>query len=203
VPRLLLDSGFTSHPKVRALTDRQFRTLVRLLCYCAETDDATVDEGVMGEVSGLNVATVRRLAELRLLDRNDDGSYVVHHFYIYNGTTVDVRVAAFLETYPDATANEVAAGVPVRRQAVLDAVRRVRGIGPPGGSRGGSGNGSASGSESGSPSPSPSSTSRPEAAPAARARTRGGAGSARRGTGAGAGGLQKIGEALGLDAPIE
>lgn len=65
---LRLDDGFASHPKIAALTDRELRVWLRVLCYCGSHQDPTVDEIVRREVPGLNVRTVLRYVELELLD---------------------------------------------------------------------------------------------------------------------------------------
>lgn len=118
--RLLLDDRFMVNPKIRALDDREFRVWVGLLCLSVEADDPRI------AASDVAPEHLKRFAALRLLDRLDSTWYAVHDWAIYNGSTVDDRVSAYLSAHPTASANEVVRNVPVARQAVLAAVRRYR-----------------------------------------------------------------------------
>jgi hypothetical protein len=77
-----LDDGFTNHPKIVQLSDSEFRTWIRLLCYCARVEDPSVDLATKREVAGLTSRRVSRFAELGLLDRLD-ASYEIHDWSTY------------------------------------------------------------------------------------------------------------------------
>lgn len=65
---LRLDDGFATHPKIAALTDRELRVWLRVLCYCSRQRDPTIDAITRQEVVGLTSAAVNRFAGLELLD---------------------------------------------------------------------------------------------------------------------------------------
>lgn len=79
---LRIDDGFAFHPKIAALTDRQLRVWLRLLCYCSRQTDPTVDAVVRQEVVGLTLATLKRFVELELLDPSGS-SWEVHDWEKY------------------------------------------------------------------------------------------------------------------------
>lgn len=69
---LRIHDGFTSNSKIAQLSDRDFRVWMRLLCYCGNTRDPSVDSVAKREVSGLTSARVSRFKTLRLLDQIGD-----------------------------------------------------------------------------------------------------------------------------------
>jgi hypothetical protein len=71
-----LDDGFTNHPKIVQLSDSEFRTWIRLLCYCARVEDPTVDAATKREVAGLSTKRIARFVELGLLDSSGDGNEI-------------------------------------------------------------------------------------------------------------------------------
>jgi hypothetical protein len=73
---LRIDDNMISHPKIRALTDTQYRVWMRTLSHCSRMDDPTVDEGVINELKGLNASTVKRFSDLGLLDETPHGHKV-------------------------------------------------------------------------------------------------------------------------------
>lgn len=77
-----LDDRFDEHPKVADLTDAEFRTWLRVLCYCSRVKDPTVDRATRNSVAGLTAARVKRYADLGLLDVSD-GVHVVHDWLVY------------------------------------------------------------------------------------------------------------------------
>jgi hypothetical protein len=79
---LRLDDDFASHPKIAALTDRQFRVWMRVLCYCGKHQDPTVDRVAIREVKGLTSRSVLRFAQLELLDKSGR-DYEVHDWPLY------------------------------------------------------------------------------------------------------------------------
>lgn len=125
--RVLLDDRFPFHPKIRVLSDRHFRAWVKLLCLCSQQDEATVDEALLKEVR-LSPRDASKLVSVGLLDTHGD-RWAVHNFDLYNGASVEERVASYLRDHPDASANQVARQIPASRNAVLAAVRQYRDTG--------------------------------------------------------------------------
>ena len=74
---LRIDDGFTANKKIAPLSDPDFRVWMRLLCYCGQASDPTVDNSTMAEVSGLNRRRIRVYFDAELLDETN-GVYVVH-----------------------------------------------------------------------------------------------------------------------------
>ena len=79
---LRIDDGFASHPKIAALTDKELRVWLRLLCYCAKTRDPSVDAVLLREVPGLSKRLAERFATLDLLDETH-GGYEIHDWSHY------------------------------------------------------------------------------------------------------------------------
>lgn len=80
-----LEDSFTNNPKIVELSDRDFRTWVRLLCYCGQAKDPTVDNKTRREVAGLTPSRVSRFVSLHLLDENgaNPGVFEVHDWSKY------------------------------------------------------------------------------------------------------------------------
>ena len=74
---LRIDDRFASHPKVAQLSDKEFRSWVRLLCFCAAYQDPSVDNVALSEVPGLTKHMIARFASLGLLDPAGD-VYEIH-----------------------------------------------------------------------------------------------------------------------------
>jgi hypothetical protein len=79
---LRIDDGFASHPKIAALTDRQLRIWLRVLCWCGRHEDPTVDAVTIKEVPGLTPKLIAKYESLCLLDRVAK-SYEVHDWIKY------------------------------------------------------------------------------------------------------------------------
>lgn len=79
---LRIDDGFASNKKIAALTDRELRVWLRVLCFCARAEDPTVDHLTINEVKGLDTRKVARFAELALLDTVGK-SHEVHDWVKY------------------------------------------------------------------------------------------------------------------------
>ena len=79
---LRIDDGFASHPKIAAISDRELRVWLRVLCYCAKTRDPTVDDTTIREVPGLTKRLVSRYENAGLLDAGDNG-HEVHDWLVY------------------------------------------------------------------------------------------------------------------------
>jgi hypothetical protein len=77
-----LEGTFAGNPKIAELTDAEFRVWVRLLCYCGEAKDPTVDRRTQREVSGLFARRVTRFYSLGLLDAVGEG-FEVHDWLKY------------------------------------------------------------------------------------------------------------------------
>jgi hypothetical protein len=77
-----LDDGFASNAKIAALSDRELRVWLRVLCHCAKAQDPTVDKITRQEVPGLTTTVVRKLVDLELLD-DVGGDHEVHDWACY------------------------------------------------------------------------------------------------------------------------
>lgn len=131
---LRIDDGFIENDKVAALTDRELRVWLRILCRAARQRTAIVKPAATQELVGLTNPRLERFADAGLLDTTDDG-YEIHDWEIYNPAKLDPqeldeRVAETVERFPAASANELAAIIGGRRKETLAAIKRFRG--PPG-----------------------------------------------------------------------
>lgn len=123
---LRIDDGFTQHPKVIQLGVRDRWTWLDVLCYCARyRTGGTVTDTISEVVRGATPGFLSRCYGVGLLDRAGD-VYVVHDWNIYNGSTLDERVTAYLLAYPQASANEVVKSIGGSRNQVLESVARYR-----------------------------------------------------------------------------
>lgn len=77
-----LDDDFCANKKTGRLSDPEFRTWVRVLCYCAKQEDPTVDVMTRREVAGLTSGRINRFAEIGLLDRVGT-DYEIHDWSKY------------------------------------------------------------------------------------------------------------------------
>lgn len=67
------------HPKIECLSDKAFRHIVSLWCYCSrQLNDGGLSEQSMRRRT--TPATLRELIAARLVDRRDDGTYEVHDY---------------------------------------------------------------------------------------------------------------------------
>lgn len=121
-----IDDGFTSHPKVGALTDKEFRIWVRTLCYCARYENPQITAAAVNETKGLERKTITRFHTLGLIDQREDGSYEVHDWILYSPASIKEKVAHYLHRHPDASANQIVHEVAGRRELVLAEVKRQR-----------------------------------------------------------------------------
>lgn len=148
---LRLDDRFTEHRKILALGKRSDRwTWLELLEYCARHSSPHVPANIDERLRYVTPAFVARCVELRLLDTRPDGSYEVHDWAVYNAQTTEDRVRAYLESNPEATANEVHRAVGGKRDMVLRLVQAIRDTKPNTGSEGTDTPGSLGGSPNGS-----------------------------------------------------
>lgn len=123
---LKVDDGLAEHRKILQLKRSERWTWVELLCYVArQNNGGHVPQTVREVLRYATPAFLERCRELGLLDMDGD-LYRVHDWEIYNGQTIDERVAAYLEQNPDATANEIVKQIGGTRNVILDAVRRYR-----------------------------------------------------------------------------
>lgn len=78
-----LDDKFTSHPKVLALTDREFRVHLSALCYAAEyKTDGDIPEAAW-RLLGVTRKLADRMVAVGVWDI-DAGTYLIHDFRVYN-----------------------------------------------------------------------------------------------------------------------
>jgi hypothetical protein len=80
---LRVDDGFAEHPKLEALTDRQFRLWAKLLGRCARyRTDGHVPAGILVGIR-IKDSDIARFKDLGLLDENGTG-VVIHDWSDYN-----------------------------------------------------------------------------------------------------------------------
>lgn len=148
---LRIDDRFSEHRKILALGSRANRwTWLEVLEYCARHGSPTVPANIDERLRHVTPAFVARAVEVGLLDVVGDG-YEVHDWRVYNAATVEDRVAAFLQSNPEATANEVHRAVGGKREIVLRTVAAMQGAASNPGSPGTGLGGSPGGSPAGSP----------------------------------------------------
>lgn len=124
---LRIDDGAPEHRKVLGLPRADRWTWIELLAYCArQQEDGIVPAGIDDALRHVTPAFVRKCIAVGLLDVDDAGEMRVHNWAIYNGATLDERVSAVLDRYPQASANEVHRAIGGNRNAVLESVRRNR-----------------------------------------------------------------------------
>lgn len=101
---LRLDDKFGSHPKILALTDREFRAHVLALCYAAEYATNGVVPRSAWRTLGITTPIARRLLELGLWD-DQDGETTIHDWRAYNPAdpTSATRKARYRERHRNAT----------------------------------------------------------------------------------------------------
>lgn len=119
-----LDDGFTEHPKILALTDKEFRVHMRAICYASRY--RTRGELPASALSGLGATprVTRRLIEIGVWDEGNP--IKIHDFSIYNGETIEEKVEAYLARNPDASANDVHREIGGKRDIVLAVVKQIR-----------------------------------------------------------------------------
>jgi len=123
---LRIDDGFTESPKIEALTDREFRVWVRLLCYCArqkaggELPELRTKRSQI--VPGLSAAFVAKLSRIGLIDDRDSIQFV-HDFAHYNPT--DPTAASRMQRFRDRNADRNADRNDDRNETVTRARARA------------------------------------------------------------------------------
>lgn len=150
---LRLDDKFARHPKVAALSDREFRTHIETMCWCADYDtEGVISDGAFAAVKHLDEKTAKRFVKLGIWDEHE-GVRSVHDWKVYNGVTMEERVEAYLAGHPEASANEVHRMLGGKRSLVLSAYAKLQDELPvPEQYPGGTPNGSQGGSLPGTPS---------------------------------------------------
>lgn len=76
-----LDDGFMEHPKVLALTPRDFQVHMRALCYAARRRDPHITPPAL-KVVGATTQIAERLTDVGVWDANGDG-WVIHDWTEY------------------------------------------------------------------------------------------------------------------------
>lgn len=124
---LRLDDGFDTHRKILALGSDQRRwTWQRVLLYTCRHRSDEVPDAIRDAIPKATPAFIRDCIRLGLVDLGDDGVKRVHDWSIYNGGTLEERIAAFLTQNPDASANEVQRAVGGKRELVLALVSALK-----------------------------------------------------------------------------
>lgn len=101
---LRLDDGFAQHPKVAALSDREFRHWIRLLTWCAryKTGGDVPDYALRELAIGSKVRAA--FVELGLLDEDDEG-LTVHDWEQFNPPSGAERQKRYRDRKKNATRN--------------------------------------------------------------------------------------------------
>lgn len=170
---LRIDDGFADHPKIVQLGKPEQRwTWLEVLTYCARQRTAgKVPAGINDVIRRATPAFLKRCVAVGLLDEKD-GALSVHDWDIYNGETIEQKVASYIATHPDAGSNEIHRAIGGKRELVLNIIKQFRGNQqpvpkpvpgePPGEPKSGSRSGSLTGTESvharANPSPTPEET---------------------------------------------
>jgi hypothetical protein len=82
---LRLDDKFAEHPKVVALTDREFRLHVKVMCYCARYQTGgRIPPKIGSELAGITPRFRARMTSLGLWESDPDGTLKVHDFDSWN-----------------------------------------------------------------------------------------------------------------------
>jgi len=124
---LRIDDGFANHPKVLALkTPARRWVFLEILCYTSRYRSPHVPDEISHVIPAATQALLAELETIGLLERDHAGRRRVHDWEVYNGTTVEARVAAYLSQNPDATTNEVHRNVGGRKQTVLEAIQHYQ-----------------------------------------------------------------------------
>jgi len=77
-----IDDGFATNPKIAALTDRELRVWIRVLCYCGSQQDPSIDRVAKREIIGLSTRLILKLNNIELLDESGD-DYEIHDWAKY------------------------------------------------------------------------------------------------------------------------
>lgn len=87
---IALHDGMPDHPKIEDLSDRAFRALVTLWCWCGRhLTDGQVTATVWRKKT--TPAVRRELLAARLVDPHDDGSIEIHDFLDWQRSAADVE----------------------------------------------------------------------------------------------------------------
>lgn len=121
---LTLDDKFAHHPKVLALTDKEFRAHITALCYCSAHFTRGVVPAAAMKSLGVSTRIRTKLCEVGLWDQVGN-EYEIHDFNVYNGS-LEERVGFFLAANPQATANDVCRAVRGKREVVLAVLKQYR-----------------------------------------------------------------------------
>lgn len=122
---LRIDDKFAQHPKMLDLSDREFRVHFAALCYCAEYATSGTVPWSSWKMLGVTQKIVDHLVTVGLW-KLEDGCYTIHDFKVYNAESLADRVAAYVASYPDATANDVHRAIGGKREVVLHEVAKVK-----------------------------------------------------------------------------
>lgn len=97
-----VDDGMMEHPKILALSDREFRAHMAALCYTGRRRDPHIPVTSL-HLFGATVKVAKRLTDVGVWDVNGDG-WVIHDWHEFNGAkTPAERSRAFRERHRDET----------------------------------------------------------------------------------------------------
>ncbi len=81
---VLIDDGMGEHPKIEALSDRDFRAFIRALCWSSRRQtDGHIPPQVLGALQ-MTKAQATRMVDAGVLNTNGDGGWVIHGYLDHN-----------------------------------------------------------------------------------------------------------------------
>lgn len=127
---LRLDDVYDTNTKILRLTEQQAWRWTRVLLYCAKHETkGRIDVAALKAV-GIHGKHLEAVVAAGLAHPVDDRTYAVNDWAIYNGSTVEEKVACVLERDPEATANEVHRIIGGKREMVMAEVARQKEAAP-------------------------------------------------------------------------
>lgn len=124
---LRLDDGFTKHPKFEGWSPAQRWAWLEVMEYCARYTTRGRIPTDLGLLPRSTTAGLLAKAEASgWCARDASGALWINDWSLYNASTVEERVAAYLAKNPDATANDVQRNVGGKREIVLAAINTYR-----------------------------------------------------------------------------
>lgn len=81
---VLIDDGMGEHPKIEALSDKDFRAFFRALCWSSRRQtDGHIPPHVLGALQ-MTKPQAARLVAAGVFDHGDDGGWVIHGYLDHN-----------------------------------------------------------------------------------------------------------------------
>lgn len=123
---LRLDDVYDTNTKILRLTEAQAWRWTRVLLHCARHETkGRIDVAALKAV-GLSGKNLQAVVAAGLAHQIDDRTYAVNDWAIYNGATIEEKVACVLARDPEATANDVHRAIGGKRELVIAEVSRQK-----------------------------------------------------------------------------